>query len=167
MSIIEEIADQTNLLALNAAIEAARAGTYGKGFAVVADEVRLLAQRTQKPTAEINRTIFILQAGTKKAVEAINNNAQLAQTGVKQAAKAIKSLDAITESVTTISRMNEQIASATEQQKLVAVEISENIVSISNISNDNINYAVQSAQASSKVKDELKDMKQIVDTFSI
>ncbi|GAB3530023.1 methyl-accepting chemotaxis protein [Photobacterium alginatilyticum] len=167
LSIIEEITDQTNLLALNAAIEAARAGTHGKGFAVVADEVRLLAQRTQKSTAEINRTIPILQSGTQKAVDAIDNNTKLAQMGVKQAAKAINSLDGITKSIKTISRMNEQIATATEQQKLVAVEISENIVSISNISNINTNYAVQSAQVSSKVKNELKDMKQIVDTFNI
>ena len=48
MKVITSIAQQTNLLALNATIEAARAGDAGKGFAVVANEVKELAKETAR-----------------------------------------------------------------------------------------------------------------------
>lgn len=130
VDVIRSVAEQTNLLALNAAIEAARAGEHGRGFAVVADEVRTLASRTQESTAEIERIIEKLQAGTREAVTAMQQGHHQTQHCVTQASKAGQSLHVINNAVASIVRMNEQIASAAEQQQVVSVEISKNVTNI-------------------------------------
>ncbi|MHC8286763.1 methyl-accepting chemotaxis protein [Pseudomonas sp. XS1P51] len=134
LDVIRSIAEQTNLLALNAAIEAARAGDAGRGFAVVADEVRALAHRTQESTQEIEQMIGNIRQDTGHAVTAMQSSSNLVWATLEVAQRSGDALDEITRSISQINERNLMIASATEEQALVAREVDRNLVGIRNLS---------------------------------
>ncbi|BDP29834.1 methyl-accepting chemotaxis protein [Vibrio vulnificus] len=147
LKVINEIAEQTNLLALNAAIEAARAGESGRGFAVVADEVRTLASRTQESTTQIRSMIEQLQAGASSVSSVMGESKATTDVAVTHAQQADHALQEIREIMQRITDMNLQIASAAEEQSLVAEEINSNTVRIKDLSTEVSQLAAQSNDA--------------------
>lgn len=163
--VIQNISEQTNLLALNAAIEAARAGESGRGFAVVADEVRNLAQRSQESAQTIQDMINQLQTDINHAVETMLASRDKALNTVVQSEKTGTALDTIVESIQQISEMNAQVVTAVSQQSAVAEEISQNITTVTQLSDQTVQGAQQTADASSDLSQISKELAKIVSHF--
>ncbi len=158
LEVIQNIAEQTNLLALNAAIEAARAGDAGRGFAVVADEVRGLAKRVQDSTVDIERIVSNLQEGAAGAVVDMSRAKQMAGEATEEAEKSGTALADILSAVHRIVEMTTQIASATEQQRATAAEMTQNVEASSGAIDklaEDIGHVNQSSQSLATMADDL------------
>src|SRR5262245_33629565 len=116
---IDEIAFQTNILALNAAVEAARAGEAGAGFAVVADEVRNLAQRSAQAARDT--------AGMTDA------SIQRTEAGSERVTEVAHAIAGITESVTKVKGLVEEVSVASRQQSTGIDQVSQAIAQMEKV----------------------------------
>lgn len=167
LDVIRGISEQTNLLALNAAIEAARAGEQGRGFAVVADEVRTLARRTQESTVEIQEMIERLQQGADSAVDVMDKGIETVGASVKQATQTGETLKTISAAVNSISDINTQIASAIEEQSIVAEDINKNIVSVDSLAQQGDETSIYIAASTEQLNQLADNLSTLVSRFRL
>jgi methyl-accepting chemotaxis protein len=117
--VMENIASQTNLLSMNAAIEAAHAGDAGKGFAVVAGEIRKLAESA----GEQSKTTSGVLKKIKGAIDKITRS-----TG-----EVLNKFEAIDSGVQIVSRQEEDIRQAMEEQGTGSRQILEAVSQLNEI----------------------------------
>ncbi len=150
---IEDIADQTELLSLNASIEASRAGAAGRGFAVVANEIRELAAKSAEA---VNQTSALIE----KSQAAVEN-------GIGIADYTAKSLEAVVKGSKDVLNSMDKISIASENQKNVLEQLTENIELISKVVQSNSSYAQNSATTSAELSDQSRRLHELVNRFHL
>ena len=129
---ITAISDQTNLLALNASIEAARAGEAGRGFAVVAEEIRQLAEQTKQLTGNMGEFVEGIRGASQKssnsvsgAIDALGNISDKINLVWQINEENQESLGRITDAISSLAAVSEEISSSTDELENQAARIEE------------------------------------------
>lgn len=164
-SVIETIAGQTKLLALNARIEAEHAAEKGAGFAVVAKEVRQLAEKTTESTLGISDMVEGVQNDTRQAVKSMNTCLEIAERGVALADKALQAINEIDSKVYETVGMANQIAQAAVDQTTASNEISQNIVTISDLSQKSQDQVQDIVSSVENLSQQTEKLSGLVGTF--
>jgi methyl-accepting chemotaxis protein len=146
-SLIAGIAAQTNLLAMNAAIEAAHAGQAGMGFAVVADEIRKLAENAATQSKNISHNI--------KNIRSVIN-AVVASSGT-----SAHTFEDILEQIRILSRLEEEIRYAMQEQSSGSVQVLDSISNINEITTEVRQSAQEMQDGSNTVLLEMRQLLQL------
>lgn len=147
ISEIDSIAKQTNMLSLNASIEAARAGEQGKGFTVVAVQVGELAARSTLAAQETRELIL--------------NSISAVEKGKNISDYTTSNYETMAEEVERAGGRVEEIAIMVKKNAEIVADAVEELNSIRQVVEQNVEIAQSSNQISTTMAQEVENLLQV------
>ena len=129
--LVADLASQTNMLALNAAVEAARAGEQGKGFSVVAGEIRKLADQSKKSADKINALAEDIQTAINKTVMVTDEGTKTVNEGIDLAQSTAATFAGVTDAIENVFLNSQQISTSAKQQAVSIQAVLNSMTTIS------------------------------------
>lgn len=129
---------------------------------MVADEVRTLASRTQEATVHIQSSVVALQNTLKEWSQVMLVNKANAESCSEDSSQIKQTIETI---VNNMSDMTAQIATAAEEQSVVANQITRSVYIIDDISKQNSILANQVHNYGSEVNKCAEDIERLNSTF--
>lgn len=159
-SLISSIANQTNLLSLNASIEAARAGEAGKGFAVVASEIQQLADQSNKSADSIFGVITNLINEFKETLNTMVDVEKATSEQNQKFADTQKQFEIVNAGIAQSRDKTAVIKSAIGECNKVRNTVSEIMLNLSAISEENAASATETATAMQQLNGTITELLQ-------
>ena len=125
----------------------------GKGFAVVANQIHELASKS----AEAVKQTTTLIESSRKAVE----------NGMKSADNTAKSLVSVVKGSEEVLTSMDKISNASQNQKIILKQLTENVDLISNVVQSNSSAAQNSAVTSAELSNQSKRLHELVNRFHL
>jgi methyl-accepting chemotaxis protein len=143
-------------------IEAAQAGESDRGFAVDADEVRTRSKRTHESTNEIESMIQQLQAEAASLVTYMNQ-----ASSIDKVKSTMETLHQITGQVSQTNLLNDQVATASEEQCAVSRDVSRNIHHIREVPDSTLELPRQSAESAEELQQRFRELQLLINSFKL
>ncbi len=166
IELIDTVSSQTNLLALNASIEAARAGTYGKGFAVVADEVRALSLRTHDSATDIHKQLEAFMNKTGEAHELSTASKQDVISGVNEVQQNHEVLNEVQEAINGIKATSDMMMNTIREKAETAKAVSGEVRDLIKLSEENVSISGKTRDEMQKLSEKADDLSEMVLRFN-
>lgn len=165
--LVQRNTEELHLIAGNASIEAARYAENGGVFRTVADSIEQLAGQSQVALRQIQTVIENTQRETSRVVAAIEEVTGEVMHVARAVTLAGENFDTINVVVQRLADLNMFIASASEQQARMAVDVAEVIGTLNEVSVQTSMNTAASAEAAVRLRQLTEQLSDSVSTLKV